>query len=177
MSTKYILIGLAVVVLLGGGYLLFSNSAAPQQNATQGTQADTTQDATGNGAFTGSLADLVGRGGDWKCTFGSEGTGFSSSGTSYVSQGKMRADFTSKIEQLKQTVDSHMIQDGGFVYVWTSLAPQGFKAKTTLGTKDSATQFNAQGVNIDQKYAYNCTPWTVDGSLFDLPTGVTFVGQ
>lgn len=180
MPVKNILIGLAVVVILGGAYFLFSKPAAPAQNAAQGNQAagqNTGQAASGNGAFTGSLADLVGRGGDWKCTFGAQGNGYSSTGTTYVSGGKMRSDFSSKIQQVNQTVDSHMIQDGGFVYVWTSLAKQGFKAKATLGTKDASTQFQAQGVNIDQKYNYNCAPWTVDASLFVLPKEVTFVAQ
>ena len=181
MRTKYIVIGVAALVIVGGAFFLLSKPAAQRQNAAQGAQTGTQeaaqQPAGGTGAFTGSLADLLGRGGNWKCTFGAEGTGFSSSGTTYVSGGKIRADFSSKIQQLNQTVDSHMVQDGGYVYVWTSLAPQGFKAKTTLGSKDATTQFGKQGVNIDQKYNYNCSPWTVDASLFALPKGVTFVGQ
>ena len=171
MLTKYLAIGAAVIILAGGAYAFFTYGTPTPSAGTAVTENET------DAAFTGSLADLLARPGDWKCTFGAQGTGFSSSGISYVSAGKMRSDFTSKIEQLKQTVDSHMIQDGGFVYVWTSLAPQGFKAKATLGTKDAATQFGAQGVNIDQKYSYNCTPWKADASLFALPKDVTFVGQ
>ncbi len=180
MPTKYIAIAVAAVVILGGAYFFLSKPASNQQNTAQGIQAgaqNTTQPAGGTGAFTGSLAELLGRGGDWKCTFGAQGSGFTSSGTTYISGGKMRSDFSSQIQQVKQTVDSHMIQDGGFVYVWTSLAQQGFKAKTTLGTKDATAQFGAQGVNIDQKYNYNCSAWTVDASMFALPKGITFVGQ
>jgi|CXWL01.1.fsa_nt_gi hypothetical protein len=177
MPTKYIAIGAAVIILAGGAYafLTYGKPAAVNQNGTPTNTANNSQ--TGEGAFTGSLAELMGRTGSWKCTFGTEGAGYSSSGTTYVSGGKIRADFTSYISQIKQTIDNHMIQDGGFVYVWTSLAPQGFKAKTTLGTSEATAQFSAQGVNIDQKYNYNCTPWTVDVSLFALPKDVTFVGQ
>lgn len=183
MPTKYIVIAVAAVVILGGAYFLLSKPAS-SQNTAQGTQTgtqagaqNTVQPAGGEGAFSGSLAELIGRGGDWKCTFGAQGNGYSSSGTTYVSGGKMRSDFSSQIQQVKQAVDSHMIQDGGFVYVWTSLAAQGFKAKATLGSKDATAQFGKQGVNIDQKYNYNCSPWKVDASLFALPKGITFVGQ
>lgn len=168
---KFLPIILGAVVVAAVAYGIFVYSSKPQETQT----GDVTQNT--NGAFTGSLADLLKRTGDWKCTFGTEGTGFSSSGTAYVSGAKIRADFTSQIQQINQTVDSHMIQDDGYVYVWTSLAPQGFKAKTTLGSKDATTQFGAQNINIDQQYQYNCQAWVADTATFTVPTNITFVGQ
>lgn len=164
-----IILGALVVAAVAYGIFVYSSKPQTAQNGEPTQNVD--------GSFTGSLADLLKRTGDWKCTFGTEGTGFTSSGTAYVSGSKIRADFTSQIKQINQTVDSHMIQDDGYVYVWTSLAPQGFKAKTTLGSTDASKQFTAQNINIDQQYQYNCQAWTADTATFTLPTNVTFVGQ
>lgn len=167
----------AAVVVLGAAALYFVMNPGMQSgmNADTGSNAEQKK-MSGDGAFSGSLADLLGRGGDWQCTFTSESDVANSSGTVYVSGAKLRGDFASVVPQLNQTIDSHMIQSDGYVYVWTSLTPQGFKAKTTIGTPDGTTQFQGQGVDINQQYNYNCAPWAVDGSKFELPAGVTFAG-
>lgn len=166
---------IAAVVVVGGavGYFLMNQGAAAPGTANEQGTANTQNEV---GAFSGSLADLLGRGGDWQCTFGVENQVSNSSGTVYVSGSKIRGDFESMVPQLNQTIDSHMIQSDGFVYVWTSLAPQGFKSKATIGTPDGTTAFRDQGIDINQAYDYNCTPWAADASKFELPAGVTFAG-
>jgi hypothetical protein len=119
---------------------------------------------------------LTRRGGDWQCTFNVENQISQSSGTVYVSGQTLRGDFASQVPQLNQTIDSHMIQNNGAVYVWTSLSPQGFKTEAAISTPGGAAEFQDQGVDINQTYDYNCMPWTVDNSKFELPAGVTFAG-
>ncbi len=171
----------AVLVLAALGYAYFTyGPGVPQgvpsaeENSVNET-ADTAATEGANGAFTGSIADLLSRGGDWKCTFDVDNQTSHSSGTVYVSGAKVRGDFTSQVPQVSQTVESHMIQNEGYVYVWTPLSPSGFKTKATIGTPDASTKFKGQGVNIDQAYAYDCAPWTADQSLFAPPAGITFM--
>ncbi len=164
---------IAAVVIVGGTAAFFMMN---QQPNTEGTEVAQNQATATDGAFSGSLADLMGRGGDWQCTFNVENQVSKSSGTVYVSGEKLRGDFASRVPQLNQTIDSHMVQSGGYVYVWTSMTPQGFKTKSAIGTPDGTTAFNDQGIDINQQYAYTCTPWTADAALFELPAGVTFAG-
>ena len=182
MPTKYVAIGVVALIIIAGAFAYFSYSKPADSGQAATGQENNTADASGTetasaGAFTGSMGDLLGRGGDWKCTFDVTNSGAHSMGTVYVSEKRLRGDFSSTLPQVKQVVDSHMIQDNGFVYVWTSLSSQGFKTKTSLGTEDATTKFNGQGVDINQKYGYNCTPWTVDAAMFTLPASVTFVGN
>lgn len=177
MSMKLIGI-IAGVVVLGGvaAYIVMNPASLSVMSDTTGeSQTEETAGRT-DGMFSGSLADLIGRGGDWQCTFDVASGVANSSGTVYVSGEKLRGDFSSMVPQLNQTIDSHMIQNDGYVYVWTSLTPQGFKAKTTIGTPDGTTAFQGQGVDINQQYDYNCTRWAADASVFELPRGVTFAG-
>ncbi len=175
MSTK-IIGGVVALVLVAGGAAYFVMNQPPASPAQGGATNTANTSENGSGAFQGSLADLMGRGGDWQCTFNVENEVSKSDGTVFVSGEKLRGDFASMVPQLNQTIDSHMIQSEGYVYVWTSLTTQGFKSKATLGTADGTTAFKDQGVDINQQYNYNCSPWTVDVSKFELPAGVTFAG-
>lgn len=163
---------LAVVVLGGAAAYFVMN---PGMSVNTGAEGDE-EKMSAEGPFSGSLADLIGRGGDWQCTFTADNQIANSSGTVFISGEKLRGDFASVVPQLNQTIDSHMIQNDGYVYVWTSLTAQGFKAKTTIGTPDGTTAFQGQGVDINQAYDYNCTPWAADASKFELPSGITFAG-
>lgn len=163
---------IVAVVVLGGAaaFLMMNQGGAPvAQNVEGGGNTE--------GAITGSLSDLLSRGGDWQCTFSVKNEVSESSGTVYVSGQTLRGDFISAVPQLNQDIDSHMIQKDGSVYVWTSLSPQGFKSAATIGTPDGTTAFSQQGIDINQQYAYNCTPWTVDPAQFELPEGITFAGS
>jgi hypothetical protein len=178
MSMKVLGI-IAAVVVIGGAaafFMMNQSAGAPVPQAPAGEQGTQSSGESSEGMFSGSLADLVGRGGNWQCTFNVENEVSKSSGTVYVSGMMLRGDFESVVPQLNQTIDSHMIQKDGSVYVWTSLAPQGFKSAATIGTPDGTTAFRDQGVDINQTYNYNCTPWAVDASQFELPEGITFAG-
>jgi hypothetical protein len=80
------------------------------------------------------------------------------------------------------TVDSSMlVKDGDeYAYTWTSTSPnQGFKVKNAqpaaANPADTNTQMNATySWNAEQIGDYDCTPWTVDRSLFELPKGLNF---
>jgi hypothetical protein len=174
MNTNLI-IGLVVgaVVAVGGGYFLMT-----QRSASSSPNAAVIEEGSGAqaGMYRGSLTDLAARGGSWKCTVDAQadtGAGqAASSGTTYVSGDKVRADFTTTVQGYG-SVDSHLIVAGGYSYSWSSMMPQGIKTQVTA-TAGGGAATSGQGADAHQSYAYDCQPWTADASLFAVPTDITF---
>jgi hypothetical protein len=186
MNTKTIAIVIGVIVVLGAGYYFYSNSPTYSNNSTTGTNplyqgTDTTKPATGTthpssvvsatGKFTGTMAQLASRGGAYKCTFDASTAAAQSTGTTYVSDGKVRTDFKTVAGGVP--VQSHMIQTGGYIYMWTTIAPTGVKIKVGPVDSTPAGQ-NAQYNAANASYTYDCQGWTADVSEFQFPSGVTF---
>lgn len=177
MNTKLALGIVAAVVVIGGGayFYMSSNSAAPSGDSMQNeTGGEMTKEEAGE--FKGSVHDLMARGGDWKCDIGSQantGAGVSfSSGTVYVSGKKLKGDFSISVPSLGN-VSAYMVSDGEYIYSWSSVMMQGFKAKVTAeGTGGGET--SGYGFNPDVSYSYNCEPATVDASMFTPPANVEF---
>lgn len=130
-----------------------------------------------------SLFDFFSLAGSQKCTF-SDSTS-KSAGTVYVSSGKMRGDFQETNNSTGQTQQTHMINDGNYVYIWTDGQSSGYKmseaaikqeesqptaspANRTTGTQSS------QPVDMNQKANYSCGSWSPDASYFVPPTNVNF---
>lgn len=172
MNTKLIAGIVALGILAGGAYYFMNGSS---------TGADVTGDAPKGGAeagaFKGSMAALMERGGNWKCTVDSSantGAGTAlSSGVVYVSGNKVRADFTSTVQGFGN-VESHMIADGESVYSWSSMMPQGFKLPQTQMTGEGGTETSGSGFDANQSYAYDCQPSSAQASLFTAPANITF---
>lgn len=97
------------------------------------------------------------------CTFTLDSGGKSTNGTVYAANGKIRADFTIPLEN--GTFQQHMLVDSYVVYLWTNVNSAGIKFfakdKTPNDTFKSLTN-------------YDCTPWTTNLSVFDLPASVIF---
>src|SRR5579872_3913805 len=179
-TTKIIII-VVVLLLLGGGAFYFFHKS--QKSAMQSEQTAMMQPQSGQMTTQKkSLFDFFSMGGSQKCTFTDKTTG--SSGTVYVSSGKMRGDFQST-NNGKATV-SHMINDGKYVYYWSDGVKSGYKmsldfvkqqaAQVSMapGNNSSENQTPSQAVNMKQQADYSCGAWSEDGSLFIVPTDVTF---
>lgn len=123
-------------------------------------------------AFKGSMKDLIARGGEYKCSFTHSTDAGDSSGTVYISGMKMRGDFVSVITAGEASMESHMISDGEFTYVWSPAMPMGMKMKITEEMTPSGT--TVQAVPVDQELDYSCEKWNVVESQFSLPAGVNF---
>lgn len=143
---------------------------------TQTTEAETPAPAE-NKKFEGSTAELIARGGDHVCTFDQTVENSRSTGTVYISNGKMRGDFKSDVSAsgTNMSVESHMISDGEFMYTWSSMMPTGFKMAVVQNTTaDGTTPTSQQMFDANMKLSYDCDPWTTDVSKFTLPSAVTF---
>lgn len=164
------LIGIVVaIVVVGGGIWYVSTNKA--EAPIDGMPATTEDTAEGSG----TLAELMKRSGSYKCTVEMKPTqangNTESSGTVYVSAGKMRGDFTTAVAELGgKIVESYMISADGYVYTWSNLMPQGMKMQISA-TGETTTQ---GGMDASAAVDYHCAPWSVEASRFTVPTNVTF---
>src|ERR1700683_114218 len=121
-KTSTIIAVVIILILLGAGVFYFlGKHAAPQSQSQQSAvhQNQIQQMSTQKK----SLFDFFSMTGSQKCTF-SDSTN-KSSGTVYVSGGKMRGDFQSSNNG--KTNSSHMLNDGTFVYIWSDGQTNGIK--------------------------------------------------
>lgn len=170
VGVAWVLIGMPTSLGLGGW-----GEADPAKN-TQGieTADDTPMQPVEPGAsdFTGSMQELIARGGSWTCSVSSTAGGVASNGTTYAANGMVRSDFTSEIPQVG-SIESHMIVRDGLAYTWTSMMNQGFKFPISEG--DGEAEVSAEvAAPVHQDYDFSCSPWVADASRFALPAGITF---
>lgn len=170
MKWAYIAAGLVVVA--GGAWLAMGGltndveNEMPNNTEQSGETSDTQQ-------FSGSMQDLLSRSGSWQCDVSVNAGGVVSNGTTYVSGGKMRADFTSNIPQVG-SVETHMIMRDNTAYTWSSMMNRGFKFPIQNG-QVSASGADAQAAAaFNQNYNYDCDVWARDESKFALPSNITF---
>src|SRR5690606_18080447 len=127
--------------------------------------------AEGEVAGEGTLAELLALGGNYECSVSMNAGEVTSSGTVYISGSDIRGDFTSEV--MDQSVESHMIQTGGYTYTWTNLMPQGMKLPVVEGEAQGDT--SASGFDASADVSYDCRAWTANSQVFVLPTSVTFL--
>jgi len=152
------ILGLVIIIVVAAGYFLTQRGA--------GTSTTTTTETSTGGQ---SIAELLALGTPQTCTFSQNTDSSQSEGTVYFSNGHMRGDFQSIANG--QPMISHMLTDGTTAYVWGDGLPSGFKMM--MGTQQEGGQ-TSNGVDINQKQEYNCTPSTPDAALFTLPSSVQF---
>ena len=159
MNTNAIIVGIAVIVVLGAGaWLLMGKSEEGGKFAGE--------TVSGSGKF----SDFYTRSGSWKCDVRTETQGVTSEGVVYVSDGKIRADFDSTVSG--NEVTSFMIHDGTSVYTWSSLQSQGVRMDVTEGEEVDG---EAAGTGPQGDVEYNCAPWAADATVFIPPATIEFM--
>lgn len=169
---KAVLWGVIGVVVVGGLVLMMQNPGTSDTAPLAGDSADIAASGAGSEM---SMKQLLAGTASQKCTFSHDASGAASEGTVYVAGGKMRQDAKSTMNGV--AIESHLLITGGEAHVWTSAMPkQGFKFDASITDSSAASgaaSANSQ-VNLDQKFAFDCEPWSADQSVFALPAGVTF---
>ncbi len=97
------------------------------------------------------------------CSIRTTGTSIQRSGTMYIADGEMRANFTS----------SSMIDDGTYLYVWQGGASKGLKLLAASSASGSAIASNG-GFDPSTPLSFACNSWTKNASLFTPPASVSF---
>jgi hypothetical protein len=172
--TKIIMWVVVLGVLAGGGYFLSKgNSTKEVQSTTTETSSGTPEEATQKKmAFSSFLKNDQG---SYQCTVKQYMDDFGSEGIVYVSAGKIRGEFTTVAEG--KNLETSIIVDNGYQYVWSSAMQNGFKMKLPESTTTSTTGASTSGTyswNAEQIGDYDCTPWTVEQSKFIPPSTIVF---
>lgn len=174
MNKMTLIIVIVVVLLLLTGAFIFMKKSSSNPKTAQGQ--------TAQGPQKKSLLDFFSMTGSLKCTFADKTA--NSSGTVYAAVGKMRGDFQSAVNGT--TTQSHMVNDGSYVYIWTDGQKTGYKmslasvkseasqAISKMQNGPGPQQSSSQGMDMKKQSDYSCGPWAADNSLFTPPTDVTF---
>jgi hypothetical protein len=170
MNTKA-LIGLVIaLVVVGGGAWYFSQQEGSGGPLGDGVPTGDKKDVVGSG----SLSDLMKRGGSSVCTVSSKDPNSVSSGKVYVAGGSVRGDFTSAVDG--KSYESHFINADGYIYTWSSAMPQGMKMADDGKMMEGGTSSAPEGsVDPSVAYDYSCDSWTGDQGMFAPPAEVTFM--
>lgn len=167
MNRNLLIAGIVVIILvaLAGGYLFMNRAAMNLSLSTQSPMPVPTSLAEKT-----SLKDFMLLAGNQKCEFNDPETG--NSGTVYSGSGKMRGDFSAQING--KVTPSHMINDGGSIYIWMDEGKTGYK--TTLEAIENVNGLvgGSQTIDINKKVDYSCSSWTVDEGQFIVPTDKQF---
>lgn len=167
---KQIVIWVLVVIVLGSiGFFIYSKSGSKSENNKDNAR---NVDTTTEESFTGSVLDLVNKGGNYECTFSHTTDVGTSNGTVYISGKKVRGNFVSNVSVVNMTVKSYMISDEASVYTWTDMTSQGYKAPVSSGDTETNT---SQSFDYGQTLDYKCKGWVVDPSVFALPSDIEFI--
>jgi len=155
---KNIIIAIVVVLAVGAAYFLWGSGGSMEiaQNAA-------------------SIKELIARGDDITCTFSRTDENSSMDGTIYVSDGKIRGDFS--MVQGGQSFDSHMIQDGDMAYTWNTGGPlgaTGFKMPISADEEVSSGEGEYQAIDLEEQLDTKCSRWSPDASKFVPPSNITF---
>ncbi len=172
MKNKFVIAGAVIIVLLlvGGGVYLGLSKSKP---ASPKTTVTATPKATQSTAL-GTLKSLLASGKSQSCNFSYPDN--SATGTYYFDGNKFAGNFSLK-EQDGKTLTGNTVSDGTYVYVWTSNSPSGIKMKLDTAINETplpSAQNQNQGVDLNQKVNYKCSPWTADNSKFQPPSNIQF---
>lgn len=163
MNMKIVIIVLVALLAVGvGGYYLTKDDN-DSNNAVLNTGST-------------SINALLGQNNNSTCTYShTDESGNTSSGTVYLSGGRMRGNFTFQAAG-QQTQYSNVLRDNEYQFVWQDGSDTGFKSKietlTSAGSDDSNT--TQQAVDQDKEYDFDCSDWRVDESMFNAPANVEF---
>lgn len=163
----------ALVVVAGVGYDLYSKKNASQPEETAMTQSQTenqtAQSSESSASTPKSMMELMASSSSMKCAYSDSGN----QGEFYFSSGKARGDFSVSGGQ-----KAHMIFADQTSYFWMDGAAQGFKSKIDSAQPTSGASGgtgSGQGVDPNKKLNYSCSPWSADASFFAAPSSVQFL--
>ena len=169
-KSLFIVIGIVLLFLVGGGFLVINKKTSPDGNSLF-PQKQTGLQESGNKS---TLKDLLAKGIAQKCTFSDKMEGVDSSGIMYISGNKMRGDFDSVVEG--KTMASHMIFENNTAYNWSDGQKTGMMFKMDPNEAKDAQNEVKQNQQFDPNKVidYKCSAWIVDNSLFVPPSDVKF---
>jgi len=172
---------LVIVGLVLGGLFVISRFTKPT-DTTQTQEQTKTEDES----LSGSIVDFLGKGKNVKCTWDSQDLD-KGKGVIYISGKKFYSDTEMRNPETKKTLNTFVMSDGQWFYMWSSNSKDGTKMNLVKMQKQTegmeAEENNAEPEKIDYSkiskdlmadYNYNCTAWVNFGGIFTLPKDIQF---
>ncbi|MES2994713.1 MAG: hypothetical protein V4681_01610 [Patescibacteria group bacterium] len=163
MSMKIVMWVLGGILIAGAG-----TYAAMSMDGEAQVEKDT---ADTNTTGVTSISALLSLPIPQKCEFTDETGAAKTSGTVYVSGGKMRGDFVANAAGTEY--HAHTIMDGATAHSWVDETKIGVKSAMSVSS-DTAVSSN-QGLDASKNLEYRCVPWIPDTAVFELPTNISFI--
>ena len=171
-SYIWIVVGLFVIAFV---YLTITNrkdsdtNQVANSNQTKNTYEEKEMKPSTTPA---SLKELMSGASSVRCEFSSTEDENISSGVVYAANGRARVDFSSTIKN--QTTAGYMIMDDSMSYTWIEGESKGFKISTKATTPSQTNESSEKQFDPEKKIDYSCKNWSVDNSVFELPSSVEF---
>jgi len=133
-----------------------------------------------------TLQSMLGAGKQVKCEWKQASEGMEAEGIVYVDNKKAKIEIKMKTsdqnanDQIPE-IKVHTYTDGEWTYSWGGFSGQGMKFKNEEMEKEAAEAAKANddtkkeiAASWNQEFEYNCSPWKVDNSIFQLPSDIEF---
>ncbi|MCR4274972.1 MAG: hypothetical protein NUW02_02905 [Candidatus Campbellbacteria bacterium] len=160
---KKVIIGIVVVVVLIGGFML-SRGKSPIGGGPLGDTSDSVS----------SLSELMSRGKPAKCQYTMAGDGFDQTSTVYYDGKKMYMENTSTVGG--QETKTNILIDENFQYMWSNDGTnQGIKIPVAKDAADPSAGINPNSqVDFGANLQMDCDRWSGNDGVFTPPSSVTF---
>lgn len=166
MNKNLILILIVLIVAGGIGYKLMVKSNPK-------VQAPVPQVENSKTRVKSSLKQMLGMGKSVSCEMSANQAEGIVSGKVNVSGSRMMGDFKMSDESGKM-MDTYMINDGEFTYIWSSETPQGTKIKNNAVTSGKSDQ-PQNNLDQDKEVDMECTNWSPVSGSFIPPSDIDFI--
>ena len=188
MKKALFIIGLSLIATIGlsGCFGPFKKQQQEKQPASQTEDAKTSSsDEQSSSAkatedkeesFFGSMQDLITRGKSLKCTYKVKESGNESEVVMYISNGNVRTEMEINTDE-GETIESNMVIDKDWMYMWNSFTPNGTKMdmrKMPKGEDVTDSDVNKSTANLAKELDYKCRAWIPNNSKFKVPTDIQF---
>ena len=164
---KYRITLLIALIVLGGGYFLYSSKESKVVNESLITNESPEKDSL----VRTSVQELLANNRKTECVFNLDDEERKISGKLYIDGVKMRGDYTTSDPELGD-VEGSVIRDNRFLYVWgESLGETGTKLRVEQAAEDAIDNF----VSTDEMIDFDCSFWFVNERLFVPPAEIEFI--
>ncbi|MFQ5540847.1 MAG: hypothetical protein ACE5F4_01220 [Candidatus Paceibacteria bacterium] len=160
---KYIALAAIAILITFFFTLSGRNAFAPNEIPFSSEEGNNTSQSSDAVVFVGTMADLLSRGGTWRCTFSRTDGNATTRGTVYVDTERVRGDFESDVQGI--TLDSHLIVRDGSLYAWSPVTPGGIRAPYLL----ERSMEGDEHASLRETYTHECRAWTPNETVFELP--------
>lgn len=175
-----IIAALLVIVAIVWGVM--AKKGGDSNMVRSGNEAITKINPDGSRPQPMSIKELMTTGKTQKCEVQFANDKVSTKGTVYIGGGKMRTDVSITGTDGKM-INSHMLNDGHYIYTWMDGQVAAMKISLETMTKMQNQQVPSgqtapqKPVDEDAKYNYNCSGWNAEDIILTPPSNLKFTDQ